>query len=256
VRVLFLGTGTSHGVPMIGCECDVCRSTDPRDARFRPSLYVELDDDTRVLVDATPDLRSQALLHGIRRVDALLITHAHADHIMGLDEIRRFNHMTRRAMPLYADARTLDGIRRTFDYAFDDGAPAGGGVPQLDLNPIEGPFFVGGTEIVPVPIRHGRWHILGFRFGRCAYLTDCNDVPASSRSLLERLDVLVLDALRHRPHPTHFTLAEAVATAREIGARQTYFTHIAHDLGHAATSETLPAGMSLAYDGLVVEIEQ
>ena len=254
MRVLFLGTGTSHGVPMIGCDCDVCRSSDPRDTRFRPSLYLELDDDTRVLVDATPDLRSQALAHGIRRVDALIVTHAHADHIMGLDEIRRFNHMTRRAMPLYADARTLDGIRRTFEYAFDEGALAGGGVPQLELNAVDGPFQVGATRIVPVPVRHGRWQILGFRFGPFAYLTDCNEVPASSRGVLEGLDVLVLDALRHRPHPTHFTLAEAVATAREIGARQTYFTHIAHDLGHAATSVTLPAGMALAHDGLLLEM--
>jgi phosphoribosyl 1,2-cyclic phosphate phosphodiesterase len=251
---LFLGTGTSHGVPMIGCDCDVCRSSDSRDTRFRPSLYLELDDDVRVLVDATPDLRSQALAHGIRRVDALIVTHAHADHIMGLDEIRRFNHMTRRAMPLYADPRTLEAIRRTFEYAFDDGAPAGGGVPQLELKPIEGPFQIGATEITPVPVRHGRWNIFGFRFGRFAYLTDCNEVPASSRRLLDDLDVLVLDALRHRPHPTHFTLAEAMATARDIGARQTYFTHIAHDLGHAATSATLPAGMALAHDGLEIEI--
>jgi phosphoribosyl 1,2-cyclic phosphate phosphodiesterase len=173
---------------------------------------------------------------------------------MGLDEIRRFNHMTRRAMPLHADVPTLDSIRRTFGYAFDDGAPAGGGVPQLELTAIDGPFLIGATRIVPVPVRHGRWQILGFRFGRFAYLTDCNEVPTSSRCLLEGLDVLVLDALRHRPHPTHFTLSEAIATAREIGARQTYFTHIAHDLGHAATSATLPAGMALAHDGLEIEI--
>lgn len=253
MRVLFLGTGTSHGVPMIGCDCDVCRSSDPRDTRFRPSVYLTLDDDTRVLIDATPDLRSQALAHDIRRVDALVVTHAHADHIMGLDEIRRYNHMTKRAMPVFADARTADGIRRTFGYAFSEIA-AGGGVPQVDLRLIDGPFQVGAAEVVPVPIRHGQWHILGFRFGRFAYLTDCNDVPAASRPLLEGLDVLVLDALRRRAHPTHFTLSEAIATAKEIGARQTYFTHIAHDLGHAATSAELPPGMALAYDGLGLEI--
>jgi phosphoribosyl 1,2-cyclic phosphate phosphodiesterase len=254
VRVLFLGTGTSHGVPMIGCDCDVCRSSDPRDARFRPSLYLELDDDTRVLVDATPDLRSQALAHDIRRVDAVVVTHAHADHIMGLDEIRRYNHLTRTAMPLYGDARTLDGIKRTFDYAFDDGAPAGGGVPQIDLKPIVGPFHLGATEVIPIPIMHGKWQILGFRFGRFAYLTDCNEVPVASRALLTGLDVLVLDALRRRPHPTHFTLSQAIEVAGEIDARQTYFTHIAHDLGHAATCAELPERMALAFDGLAIDL--
>jgi phosphoribosyl 1,2-cyclic phosphate phosphodiesterase len=254
VRVLFLGTGTSHGVPMIGCDCDVCRSADPRDQRFRPSIYVELDDGFRVLVDTTPDLRSQALRHDVRRVDAVLITHAHADHIMGLDEVRRFNALTRRPMPIFGDPPTLEALRRTFQYAFDAPAGSGGGVPQLDLIPIDGPFRLGALEIVPVPIRHGTWRILGFRFGPFAYLTDCNGVPAASMPLLAGLDVLVLDALRRRPHPTHFSVTEAVGVAREVGARQTYFTHIAHDLAHAETSASLPAGMTLAYDGLTLEI--
>jgi phosphoribosyl 1,2-cyclic phosphate phosphodiesterase len=254
VRVLFLGTGTSHGVPMIGCDCTVCRSSDPHDKRSRPSIYVSLDDDVRVLVDATPDLRSQALAHDVRRVDALLVTHAHADHIMGLDEVRRFNVLTGRPMRVYGDGPTLRAIRRTFDYAFDEGAPKGGGVPHLDLVEIDRSFRLGSTDIVPVPIRHGRWQILGFRVGRFAYLTDCNDVPAASLPLLTGLDVLVLDALRRRPHPTHFTLAEAVAMAARIGARATYFTHIAHDLGHAETCAELPSGMALAHDGLTLEI--
>jgi phosphoribosyl 1,2-cyclic phosphate phosphodiesterase len=255
VRVLFLGTGTSHGVPMIGCDCDVCRSTDVRDKRFRPSIYIEIDDACRALVDTTPDLRSQALANDVRHVDAVLITHAHADHVMGLDEVRRFNALTGRAMPIYADAATIAALRRTFEYAFDDKARAGGGVPKFDVREIDGPFQVGSRTIVPVPVRHGRWDIFGFRVGQFAYLTDCNAIPDSSLPLLAGLDVLVLDALRHKPHPTHFTLAQAIAMARQIGARRTYFTHIAHDLGHAATSATLPEGMALAYDGLWLDLE-
>jgi phosphoribosyl 1,2-cyclic phosphate phosphodiesterase len=255
VRVLFLGTGTSHGVPMIGCDCDVCRSPDPRDKRFRASILVEWPNGPSVLVDTTPDLRSQALTHDIRRLDAVLVTHAHADHIMGLDELRRFNHIQHRAVPLYGNPATLAALRRTFDYVFSEEAPKGGGVPQVNLFDITGTFSVGGQTVVPVPIRHGPLVILGFRFGRFAYLTDCNAIPDASMALLSDLDVLVLDALRRRRHPTHFTLQEAVETARAVGARQTYFTHIAHDLGHAATSRELPDGMALAYDGLSIEVD-
>ena len=254
MRVLFLGTGTSHGVPMIGCDCAVCRSDDPRDERTRPSIYLEFDDDLRVLVDTTPDLRAQALRHGVRRVDAVLYTHAHADHLMGLDEIRRFNVLSRRPMPIYADARTLDSVRRTFSYAFESDAPKGGGVPDLRLWTIGGRFSLGHQEVVPVPVRHGSWEILGFRCGGFAYLTDCNAIPAASMPLLEGLDCLVLDALRHRPHPTHFTLEEAVAMARRIDARRTFFTHMAHDLGHAATCASLPERMTLAHDGLRLDV--
>ena len=239
---------------MIGCDCGVCRSSDPRDARLRPSIYLTFDDDVRVLVDTTPDLRAQALRHDIRRVDAILFTHSHADHVMGLDEVRRYNMLSRRSMPVYADARTLADLRRTFAYIFESTAPKGGGVPDLRLWPIAGPFSLGRQDVLPLPIRHGPWQILGFRFGRFAYLTDCNGIPDSSLAQLTGLDVLVLDALRHRPHPTHFTLAEAVAMAGQIGARQTYFTHIAHELGHAATCAALPDGMALAHDGLELTI--
>ncbi len=239
---------------MIGCDCAVCQSEDPRDKRTRPSIYLELDDGLRVLVDTTPDLRFQALRHDIRRIDAILFTHAHADHIMGLDEVRRFNVLTRQAMPVFGDARTLTNLRRTFAYVFDSTAPKGGGVPHLQLWTIGGPFTIGRQDIMPVPIRHGSWHILGFRVGRFAYLTDCNGIPETSRPLLDGLDYLVLDALRHRPHPTHFTLAQAVQVAREIGARRTLFTHIAHELGHAGACATLPDGMALAYDTLTIDV--
>ena len=255
MNVLFLGTGTSHGVPMIGCDCAVCRSSDPRDKRLRPSIYVSCDDGTRVLVDTTPDLRTQALTHDIRRVDAVLYTHTHADHILGLDELRRFNHMTHQPLALFGDEFSLSELRRTFAYAFERESQHRGRVPDLQLWRLSGgALMIGRQDIVPVPVGHGHRMILGFRFGRFAYLTDCNAIPAASIPLLKDLDVLVLDALRRRPHPTHFTVSEAIDTAAAIGARQTYLTHICHDLPHAETCASLPAGVTLAYDGLSLDV--
>lgn len=253
MRVTFLGTGTSHGVPMIGCTCATCVSEDPRDRRLRPSLYLETPR-AGLLVDAGPDLRQQALAAGIRRVDAILFTHGHADHILGMDDVRQFNALQRGAMACYGDPQTLDDIRRMFAYVFDPATPKGGGLPQLELFTIAGPFCVADVEVQPVPLFHGRRPILGFRFGRFAYLTDCSRIPDESWPLLRDLDVLVLDALRIRPHPTHFSLDEAVEAARRIDARQTLFTHMCHDLKHADTCAGLPAAMTLAHDGLSVDI--
>jgi phosphoribosyl 1,2-cyclic phosphate phosphodiesterase len=253
-RVTFLGTGTSHGVPMIGCRCAVCRSDDPRDRRLRPSIHLAVDGGPAVLVDTATDLRQQALANGITRVDAVLFTHSHADHVMGLDELRRFNILGGRRLPVYADGRTAAELRRIFSYAFAPPAVEGGGVPELSLTEIDGGFEVEGLTVQPVPIFHGPQPILGFRIGRFAYLTDCNRVPETSMALLAGLDVLVLDALRHRPHPTHFSLGEAVEVATRIGAGQTLFTHICHDLPHAATCAALPAGMALAHDGQIVDL--
>jgi len=253
MKITFLGTGTSHGVPMIGCDCAVCRSADPRDARLRPSIFVETAG-ARVLVDAGPDLRIQALRHGIRRIDAILFTHGHADHILGIDDVRRFNALMKAPMPCYGDARTLSDIRQTFHYVFDPGTPKGGGLPALDLHDVDGPITVGDLTAVPVSLWHGSRPILGFRFDRFAYLTDCNRIDDESWAGLEGLDVVVIDALREQPHPTHFSLAEAVAAGERIGARRTLFTHMCHHLPHEATNAKLPAGMSLAHDGLTLDL--
>jgi len=238
---------------MIGCNCATCHSADPRDRRLRPSIFLEADDGMAVLVDAGPDLRAQALTHRIARIDAILFTHGHADHILGLDDVRRYNFMQQRPMPCYGDERTIADVRQAFAYAFDPRTQKGGGLPRIETFVIAGAFCLGRQEIVPVPLLHGERPILGWRTGRFAYLTDCSVIPTESWPLLDGLDVVVIDALRDRPHPTHFTLAEAIDAARRIGAARTYFTHMCHDLPHAATCARLPETMQLAYDGLVVE---
>ena len=253
MRITFLGTGTSHGVPMIGCECATCRSSDIHDKRLRPSIFVETPG-ARVLVDAGPDLREQALRHGIARVDAILFTHGHADHILGIDDVRRFNALMQSPMPCYGDRATIDDIMRMFSYVFDSATPKGGGLPSLQMHEIDGPFRVGDLAVEPVPLWHGARQVLGFRFDGFAYLTDCSRLDDAAWPLLRGIDVLVLDALRERPHPTHFSLSEAIDTARRIGARQTWFTHMAHDLPHEATNARLPDGMRLAHDGLVISV--
>jgi len=253
--VTFLGSGTSHGVPMIGCTCAVCQSTDPRDRRSRPSVHITVEDGPAILIDTSTDLRHQALANRITRIDAILFTHSHADHIMGLDDVRRFNVMQGGDIPAYADERTADDLRRTFSYIFNPPSEKGGGVPQLALATIAGRFNVGGVGIQPVPIFHGKRPILGYRLGNFAYLTDGSRLPDEAWPLLADLDVLVLNALRHRPHPTHFTVAEALEVVDRVKPRQTYLTHICHDLPHAATNASLPAGVELAYDGLVVTID-
>jgi phosphoribosyl 1,2-cyclic phosphate phosphodiesterase len=254
VTVTFLGTGTSQGIPTIGCRCAVCRSEDPRDKRWRPSVLLALEDGARVLVDTSTDLRAQALRFGVDRIDAILYTHSHADHILGFDDTRPFSTLAGRALPVYGDAQTLGDVRRTFSYAFDARTEPGGGLPQVVTYVVTGAFCLGDREVVPVPIMHGRRRILGYRVGRFAYLTDCSHIPDASFALLRDLDVLVLGALRHRPHPTHFNVAEASAAAARIGAERTYLTHMCHDLGHAETSAALPERVWLAHDGLVLDI--
>ncbi len=253
MKITVLGSGTSHGVPSIGCGCDVCRSPDPRDRRLRPSILIDVGG-TNVLVDTSTDLRAQALAHDLRRVDAILFTHSHADHVLGLDDVRRFNMMQQAPIPCYADESTLADLRRMFAYIFAPPTVAGGGIPQLTLGRIAGPFTLGGAEFVPVPIYHGPQLILGFRIGTFAYLTDCNRIPDASWPLLDGVKVLILDALRERPHATHFSVAEALDVVSRLAPERAYFTHICHDLPHAATCARLPRGVELAYDGQLLEI--
>jgi phosphoribosyl 1,2-cyclic phosphate phosphodiesterase len=238
---------------MIGCTCAVCRSGDPRDKRLRPSILVEVAGGASVLVDTTPDLRQQALTRGMTRLDAVLFTHSHADHILGLDEIRRFNFMQGAAIPCYATDDVWESIRRTFYYVFDGIERQGGGIPKIDPRGIAGPFDVAGMRVVPVPLFHGRMPILGFRFGDFAYLTDCSAIPEDSVALVAGVETLVVDALRDKKHATHFTVAEAVEAIARIAPARAYLTHMSHDLGHAETNARLPRGVELAYDGLSLD---
>lgn len=251
-QLLFLGTGTSMGVPVIGCDCATCSSGNPRNRRTRTSIALGLPEGN-LLVDTPPDLHSQLLREGLGMVHATLFTHAHADHLFGFDDLRLFPYYLGRPLPLYCEAVVEERIRLSFDYAFDPrlASIAVGGVPQVEFQRITTePFEVLGTKVTPIRLGHGRLDILGFRFGDIAYCTDTNRIPDESWPLLTGLKVLILDALRHREHPTHFSLAESIAAAERIGAKRTYFTHMSHELEHEATSAALPAGMHLAYDGL------
>jgi phosphoribosyl 1,2-cyclic phosphate phosphodiesterase len=257
LKITVLGSGTSVGVPTIGCHCDVCSSTDPRDNRLRPSILVSYEG-RNVLIDTTPDFRSQALRAHIERLDAVLFTHSHADHILGLDDVRPFNFRQRGQIPIYAAPETMAAIRRVFPYIFDSSKKESL-VPQLEVREFGGiagdhPFDVFGLQFQPVPILHGSQTIYGFRFGEAAYLTDHSDIPEESMERLRGLDVLFLDALRYKPHPTHSTVDRSVKTAQALGPRRAFFTHICHDLGHARAESLLPPNIRLAYDGLEVTV--
>jgi phosphoribosyl 1,2-cyclic phosphate phosphodiesterase len=250
-ELVFLGTGTSIGVPVIGCGCPTCTSTNPRNNRLRCSLVLGLPGGN-LLVDTTPDLRTQLLREKIGIVHATVFTHDHADHVFGLDDLRLFPYYLGHAMPIYCEEQVEDRIRKSFDYAFlEEARHYAGGVPQIEFVRIGlEPFEVLGLRILPMRLEHGRFRVLGFRFGNIGYCTDTNYIPPESLALLEGLDVLVLDSLRHKPHPTHFSLEQAVEVARQLRAKRTLFTHLSHDLEHEATNAALPPGMELAYDGL------
>ncbi len=252
MKLTFLGTGTSTGVPTLACHCKVCKSPDPHDKRTRPSILLEYDG-RAVVIDTTPDFRGQALREGMERLDAVVFTHAHVDHVLGLDDVRVFCFRQGGPIPIYAEAHCLENIRRIFKYVFDQDYPYGG-IPKLDPHLIEGPFEVWGERLVPVRVMHGDLPVLGFRFRNSAYVTDFSTIPDEAIPALEGLDVLILDALRHKPHPTHSNVEQSLALVRRLKPRQAFFTHIAHELGHEETNATLPPHVLLAYDGLKLEV--
>lgn len=254
MKVNFLGTGTSQGIPVIGCECRVCKSLDFRDKRYRTSIYLEAKG-VSLVVDTGPDFRMQMLRAGVKRLDAVLLTHEHKDHTAGLDDIRPFNFSQKMDMPVFARKHVLDQILQEYSYIFSDKKYPG--VPRVESIEIsENPFHVNGLAVTPIPVLHYKLPVLGFRFGDFSYITDANFIPSKSMKLLEGTEVLVLNALQIDPHISHFTLEEAVQMARIIGAKQTYFTHISHRLGlHDQIDKGLPDGISLAYDGLELTLD-
>lgn len=252
MKITFLGTGTSHGIPVINCTCPVCKSKNPKNKRLRASILIEIQD-KNILIDTSPDFRQQFLRKKVNRIDAVLFTHVHADHIFGLDDLRQFCWTHKEHIPIYGNQNSIDHLQNIFTYAFGMGEFKIG-VPNLKAHIINGTFKFKQIDIIPITLLHGKNEIFGYRINNFAYCTDVSKIPEKSYELLRDLDVLVLDALRIKPHPTHFSLKQAVMEAKKINARQTLFTHMNHTIEHIKDERELPNAMKFAYDGLEIEI--
>lgn len=250
MRITFLGTGTSRGVPVIGCDCETCTSSNPRNKRLRASLLIESQG--TVVIDTSVDFREQMLRQNVKRLDAVVYTHSHVDHILGLDDVYPFTVRSGEAMRLYASARTLKELKITFRHLFQ--GPRYPGIPKVESIPIDGDFQIADLKFEPIEVFHGKMPVLGYRLDRFAYLTDVNFIPEESIQRLQGIEYLVLDALRYKSHPTHFTVAEAIQAAERLGARTTYLVHMCHDVEHDKGNASLPESVTFAYDGLALEV--
>lgn len=253
MKILFLGTGTSTGVPSLCCDCDVCLSRDPKNKRLRASVLIS-ENGHNILIDTSTDLRQQCLTNGVQHVNSVLYTHHHADHVHGIDELRSFNYFNKTVIPCYGNAPTVEELKKNFSYIFKGTKQIGGGIPQLELHTLEEKSFkLGEIPIQPLDITHGRLNILGYKIHNTAYVTDCSDIPEHTQEKLIGLDLLILNALGYDPHPTHFNLHQALAAIETLKPKRAILTHINHKFDHSLVSQDLPENVKLAYDGLTVE---
>jgi len=252
--IKFLGTGTSHGVPVVGCSCKTCTSSNPKNKRMRSSIFLEVNN-LDILIDTTPELRLQMLNNNIDNVDLVLFTHAHADHIMGFDDIRVINWLNNKTVPCFGNKKTINHLRTAFDYIFNP-SQIGGGIPQVTLNKVKESFVFESLKIEPLKVKHGKLDVYGYKIKNIAYITDCSFIPEETMEKIKNIDLLILDALRFEKHPTHMNLEEALAIVKEINPKKTFFTHISHEMEHDEVNNILPTNVKLAYDGLQLKINK